>query len=569
MNRESRRRFEAYRRSEAGPIENTLIDEYIGGSFDRRELLRRASVVSMSVPVVGLLLRAAGEAAPAFAATGREAAAGSSRLRLGISPPPASGIEPYLYSDLGNNQTESICGEYLNRGAQSKNLLPELALSWKPNADATVWTYKLRSNVQFQTGQTMTADDVVATWQRLASPNSGALSAIGSYLEPSGVQKVDDLTVAFHLTQPIGNFPYLTSSYTPQAIILPANYQPGTFATKPQTTGAFELVGYTPGVSATFNRFSGWWGGAAPLAGVDVTYFSASTAADAALLSGGLDLLPYVSEISDKSVVDSPSVQLFRARGALHSEVPMRVDAGNALADPRVRRAIALTLDRPQMIKTLFAGNANLGNDSPFAPSYGLARGVPQREQDLAQAKALMEAAGHAKGFPITITAQEFGEIPDLAQIIQQSVKPIGIDMTIKQITEAADYAGSQSGPPKGWGSTPWLNAPMSITPWGGRPVPNVYLVAGLSTLSKSGAGIWNASHYSNPKFDAAVKSFLAATTFASENRYATVMANILLADTPVLFPYFYEWLAAGSHSVKGYKADTQGPVYLSKTSLS
>jgi peptide/nickel transport system substrate-binding protein len=130
-------------------------------------------------------------------------------------------MEPGTYSDLGNNQTESICGEYLNRGAQSKQLLPELALSWKPNATATVWTYKLRPNVTFQTGQPMTADDVVATWKRLASPNSAALSAIGSYLDPSGVVKIDDMTVAFHLTQPIGNFPYLTSSYTPQAIILP------------------------------------------------------------------------------------------------------------------------------------------------------------------------------------------------------------------------------------------------------------------------------------------------------------------------------------------------------------
>jgi peptide/nickel transport system substrate-binding protein len=109
----------------------------------------------------------------------------------------------------------------------------------------------------------------------------------------------------------------------------------------------------------------------------------------------------------------------------------------------------------------------------------------------------------------------------------------------------------------------------MSITPWGGRPVPNVYLVAALSTLSKSGAGIWNAAHYSSRPFDAAARSFVAATTHTTENRYATQMQEILLHDTPVLFPYFYYWVAAASRRVKGYKADTQGPVYLSKTSLS
>ena len=60
----------------------------------------------------------------------------------------------------------------------------------------------------------------------------------------------------------------------------------GTFTTKPQTTGAFMLTDYNPGVGATYERYTGWWGGTAPLAGVDVTYYTAPAAADAALLGG-------------------------------------------------------------------------------------------------------------------------------------------------------------------------------------------------------------------------------------------------------------------------------------------
>ena len=73
----------------------------------------------------------------------------------------------------------------------------------------------------------------------------------------------------------------------------------------------------------------------------------------------------------------------------------------------------------------------------------------------------------------------------------------------------------------------------MNITDWGGRPVPNVYLMAAFSSLSKSGAGVWNAAHYSNPKFNALVKSYLAATSFKGQNKYATEMEQILLHDTP------------------------------------
>lgn len=103
----------------------------------------------------------------------------------------------------------------------------------------------------------------------------------------------------------------------------------------------------------------------------------------------------------------------------------------------------------------------------------------------------------------------------------------------------------------------------MDITDWGSRPVPNVFLVSALETK-----GVWNAAHYSNPAFDSGVKSFLAAASFADQNKYATSLQQILLHDTPVIFPYFYYYIAAGSKSVKGYKADALGVIYLSKTSL-
>jgi peptide/nickel transport system substrate-binding protein len=561
MDRESRRRLEAYRRNEAGPYEHGLIDDWLAGEFDRREMIRRAGILGISASTVGLLLGAAGEAAPAFAASARVAAS-NSRLRMGIIPPPTGAIEPHTFMDQGGLETGSICGEFLTRVVNSTKLIPELAISWKPNPEASIWTFKLRPNVKFHTGQTMTADDVVTTWKRLASTGSQALSALGGVLGPGGVQKVDNMTVAFHLNTSVSNFPYLVSSTTYQAIILPANYQLGTFTSKAQCTGAYMITGYTPGVGAKYDRFNGWWGGTAPMAGVDVTYYSAAAAVDAALLGNQIDLIGQIQLATDRALFNNSSVQIFKAEGATHREMPMRVEDNNPFSDYRVRQALALTLDRPAIIKTLFNDLAIIGNDGPFAP-YGLAKSVPQRKQNIPMAKALMKAAGHAGGFAITLTTETTGEIPELAQIVKQSVAKIGINMTLNIETSTAYFAGSQTGPPKGWGDTPWLNAPINITDWGGRSVPNVYLVSTLQTK-----GVWNASHYSNPKFDKLVKTYLAATTFKAQNAAAVAMQRILLHDTPVVFPYFYFYLAAGSTRVKGYLADPQGGVYLSKTSL-
>jgi peptide/nickel transport system substrate-binding protein len=563
MDRETRRRLEQYRRDEAGPVENALIDNLASGEVDRREFIKRATVAGFSASMIGTALAALGEAPLAFARPTVHRA--GNRLRAGIYPPPAHEIEPHTFADQGALETGSIAGEHLIR-IVPHGVRAELATSWKANANASVWTVKLRPNVKFQSGQTLSADDVVTTYKRLVDPNSGsqAISAFKGVLSPPGVQKVDDLTVAFHLDSPTASFPYLISSTVYQSIILPADYQLGTFVTKPQTTGAFMLTDYKPTQGATYQRYNGWWGGHAPLDGVDVTYYSAPAAADAALLSGQIDFIGQIQLATDRALFNNSKVQIFQGNAATHREVAMRVDMDNPLKDYRVRQAIALTLDRPAIVAKLFKQYAQVGNDSPFAPIYPSTVPLPQRHKDIAKARQLMAAAGYPKGFSITLTTEQTGEIPQLAQIIQSSVKAIGIKMSLKILTATAYFAGSQTGKkPNYWGNTPWLNSPMDITDYGSRPVPNVFLTSALQTR-----GVWNAAHYSNKQFDAATKSYIAAIELKDQRKYARQIETILLHDTPVIFPYFYSYLAAGATNVKGYFADPQGTVYFSHTSL-
>jgi peptide/nickel transport system substrate-binding protein len=560
MDRYWRRQVEGIRRR--GPIERTLIDEFLDVQYDRREFIRRATIFGLSASAIGVVLAACGTTTP----SGGPKVGG--RLRIGIIPPPAHTIEPHTFEDQGALETGSIAGEFLIRAAANLNLVPELATAWTPNADATSWVVKLRTGVKFQSGQTMSADDVIATFKRLVDPNSGsqALSAFKGVLSPSGIVKTDTNTVTFNLDSANASFPYLLSSTTYQAIILPANYQLGTFTTTPQCTGGFKLTSYTPGVGAKYDRYTGWWGGQTPLDGVDVTYYTDAAAADAALLGGTIDLLGQIQLGSDRALFNNPVVQIFSAHGATHRQVCMRVDLDNPLKHPEVRQAIALTLDRPAIINTLFNNFADIGNDTPWAPVYPSTVGapdVPQRVQDITKAKQLMSTAGFANGFAITLTTEQTGEIPQLAQIIQNAVKAISIDMKIDIMTATAYFDGKY-GPGGGdWGNTPWLNTPLNITDWGHRSVPNVYLSSALEY-----AGVWNAAHYNNPAFDAVAKKYVGAISLTDQKTYAKQGEQILLQDTPVIFPYFYNYLAAGAKNVKGYEADPLGTVYLSKTSL-
>jgi peptide/nickel transport system substrate-binding protein len=562
MDRESVRRIEHYRRTEAGPVENALIDDLATGELDRGEFLRRATVFGLSASVIATALAAFGETPLAYARTVAGRAGG--RLRVGCIPPPAHGLDPHTYADTGSLVTGNIAGEMLNRTTDTGKVIPELAVSWKSNPQASVWTYSLRKGVKFQNGQTMRADDVVTTFKRLVDPKSGsqALSAFKGVLSPDGVRKVDDSTVAFHLDAPTGGFPFLTSSTTYQAIILPANYQLGTFEKTPQATGAFKLTAYTPGVGATFERFDGWWGGKAPLDGVDLKYFTDDAAVVSALLGNQIDLINEIHVSTGRALFNNPNVKVISAKGATHRLVPMLTDA-QPFNDYRVRQAVALTLDREAIRKRLFSGLASLGNDSPFAPVFQSSVPLPQRHKDIAKAKQLMAAAGKAKGFSVQLTTYKAFELPALAQIIQSSVKAIGIKMGLRILTATAYYAGSQLGPPKGWGTTPWLNTPINITDWGGRAIPNVYLTGSLKSK-----GVWNASHYSSKQFDSLAGSYIAAISVKDQRKYAKQIELLLLHDTPAIYPYFYYQLGGVSKRVQNYHADPQGQVYLSHVSL-
>src|SRR5260370_9265430 len=103
-------------------------------------------------------------------------------------------------------------------------------------------------------------------------------------------------------------------------------------------------------------------------------------------------------------------------------------------------------------------------------------------------AKSLLSAAGQPHGFSTTLTTENLQEIPEFAQIVQQSVKAIGVNMKLNVEAQPKYYGNYLFGP------SDWLDATISLVDYGNRSVPNVFLTAPLQTTnSKKGTGAWNA----------------------------------------------------------------------------
>jgi peptide/nickel transport system substrate-binding protein len=555
-------------REEQGEIANHVIDEYAAGRLSRRDFLRRGAVVGISLPVLGAVISACGSSSSSTPSTSSSSGGGTAgaTIKAGIVVPTAT-INPLTVADQGGLDMLAQTGEYLTFSDQHLTLQPVLATSWKPNSTADVWTFKIRQGVKFHNGQPLTADDVVYTYKMQTDPKSSAnaLSAFGGGLTPDGVVKVDDSTVAFHLTAPNGNFPYLTSSDNYNMIIIPNNYDPAKWQSSFVGTGPFVLKSYTPKVGASFTRNAQYWGAKALPAATEFTFYDTQTPLVLALTGGTIDVVgQFAVAGGEQLLAPGAPYNIINLKSSAHRQLSMRNDQA-PFTDPRVRQAIALTLDRPAIVQALFKGNAVIGNDSPFAPVFpSTNHSVAQRAKDIAKAKSLLSAAGHSSGFTAHLVTEQFVEIPQYAQIVVQAAKEIGV--TIKLTVESSSaYYGKAT-----FGNSDWLDAQMSLVDYGHRSVPNVFLTAPLQTTNaKKGTGSWNAAHFANTQYDKLSAQYIATSDLTTQRQLAGQIETLLLNETPIIFGYFYNYLSATAKNVTGAYPTAIGHLFLNKATKS
>src|SRR6201989_105527 len=545
-----------------GEIANHIIDEFAAGRMSRRDFIRRASVVGISAPLAGSILAACSSSSSSSPAAASSSATGAGQAGAAITAgiiTPTGAINPVTVADQGGLDMLGQTGEYLCLSTQTLTLKPVLATSWTPNSKADVWTFKIRQNVKFHNGQALTADDVVYTYQLHTNPKgeANALSAFGGVLTPAGVKKVDDFTVEFHLSAPNGNFPYLTSSDNYNMIILPKGYDPAKWESTFLGTGPFKLGSYTPKSGATFTRNESYWGKKALPSSTQFTFCDTQNPSILALTGGTIDVVGQFAVPGAQELLTG-SYNVIKLKSAAHRQLSMRNDKA-PFTDPRVRQAIALTLDRPAIVKALFKGFADVGNDSPFAPVYPSTNpSVPQRTQNISKAKSLLSAAGHGSGFSTQLVTENFVEIPQYAQIVAQSAKEIGVNIGLKGESSSLYYGKAT------FGDSDWLDATMSLVDYGHRGVPNVFLTSPLETYNaKTGTGTWNAAHFANAQYDKLVAQYIAASDLGTQKTLAGQIETLLLAQTPIIFGYFYNYLTATTKGVTGVYPTAVGHLFL------
>ncbi len=552
-----------------------LIASQLNGRLTRRQLATGV----LAIPAISALIAAcgsddksttagtgasgttvAGGATETSAATGSSVAATAGGNLIVAMDLPGGPFDPVAMYDLVAYGLVAQCFEFLCT-LENDDIGPGLATEWSSNADATEWTFKLRDGVTWQSGEPFTAADVAATMDRLVE---GGNSGLGGLISKGSVTAPDPLTAVIKLDKPVGLFPYLVSVFNAQTVITPVNYPLGSTLDKnPEGTGPWILDSLDPTTSAKFRRNPAYWGGAPLLDTVEFQFFADPETEVTALQGGNVDVVLQFQALTGNSLFSDSNVNVASLNSTNHRQLWMRCDKGQ-FADKRVRQALALTLDRPALITTLFDGKADLGNDHVIAPIYPyFDASQPQRVRDIDKAKALLAEAGFPDGLSATLEAGNLQESKQLAQLVAVQAADAGFKLTPNVVDNGAFYGefwcpADPADPPCSG------SAEIGLVDYGHRATPDVFLNAALKTH-----GIWNSSQYSSQALDDAFAAFQKAPEADDAGRAAAAknIQTILNDDVPVAIAYFNNYLSAWSKKVSGVEVSALGQIFLAKAS--
>ena len=491
--------------------------------------LRRASGLAAAA-ALALTLSACSSSTSGSAGTsgsGSAAATSGGTYNIGLITP-TGGINPLTTTQFDTMFAVGLASAQLVNTTGTGKLVPQLASSWQQSAGKLSWTFTLRPGLKFSNGQPLTAKDVVATFNSILSPSSqspAASSFSGILKSVSGA----GTSVVFHLDQAYADFPYLLSGAN--TWILPAGTNAANWINDPVGAGQFTLGKYTAGQGITYKKNPYYWDASAvQLSAVNVTFYSSQQSELLAFQSGQID---QIDSYPATATALGTSYRQVKSGYLKFDGLTFNVTKA-PFNNAAVRQAVAWALDRSAIAKTVYSGEAAIGNDVATFPDYAVQpTGLTQRAQNLPEVKQLL--GGKVISFTITTYTDE----QTYAQLIQQELDATGdFKVSLDVLTESAYYASGSS--------SPWLSAPVTLTDWAER------LPAQLYSLIYAKGSSWNASGYANAQLGTLVNEYEASSSASEQQTLANQIATIEWTDVPVIVAAFEESDVYVGNSVQG-----------------
>jgi peptide/nickel transport system substrate-binding protein len=395
---------------------------------------------------------------------------------------------------------------------------------------ADSWVVKIRPGIEFHNGKSVTAEDVIFSLQRILDPkNPKTGSASIGYVDAKNIKKLSKSQVRIPLKFP--NAVFLDDLGQYFNAIVPVGYDPKA----PVGTGAFMYESFTPGQQSVFKKFPNYWQSGRPYADtLTIVDFTSDTARVNALLGGQVDAIDNLPTGQIAQVQGNSSLKVLISHTGQWQPFTMRVDQA-PFSDVRVRQAMRLIVDRPQMVEQVLSGQGRVANDmyAPFDPAYDSS--LPQRKADPDQAKSLLKAAGHAGLSVQLVTSPVFQGVVQAAEVFSQQAKAAGVNVSLRQVDTGTFYGPN------------YLKWTFAQDFWSTREyLPQV----AQGSLPNSP---YNECHWADPKFLKLIAQARAELDQTKRNQILQEAETIEYNTGGYIIPYFSNQIDAYSSKFGGF----------------
>jgi len=409
---------------------------------------------------------------------------------------------------------------------------PRLAEKWEANKTLDRWQVTLRQ-ARFHDGRPVTAADVLYSYRRIADPDQ-AFRAKAS-LEPIDLdasRATGQRSIEFVLKRPTAEFPNVLAAFG--AYIVPDKATD--FDKKPIGSGPFRFVSFAPGRSAVFRRYDDYWEGAPHLDEVEFVVANEESARVNALLGGQIEYAHELNPTTARAHEGKGQIEIVRLRNSAMQAFCMKTDRP-PFDDARVRQAFFLLADRRELVDGALSGAGVVGNDL-FGKGYEYYDdSLPQREQDLDRARALLKQAG-AENLKVTLdTSAVAAGFTEAASIFRDQAAKAGVTVDVKMGSKDSYWADILN------------NGTLCCYRSGALPI-EAHISQRLLTDSTTNATKWR-----HKDFDALYEQAQSTRDATARAAVYDRMQRRLYSEGGFLIWGFADWILGTARNVRGVEA--------------
>jgi len=357
-----------------------------------------------------------------------------------ISLDPAEAFE-FSGVEVGANVYDKLVGVNL---ADGNKIVGELAESWTVSPDQLTYTFKLRPNVKFHSGDPLTAADVVYSIQRAVTLNKspGFILAQFGLNKDTVLDKVkapDAGTVVITVSQPFAPTFFLNCLTSGVASVVDsklvkANEKDGDWGNgwmklNSAGSGAYKVRAYRPNEQYALDANESWYKGAPKNKRVIVRHVAEPASQRLLLEKGDVDMARNLSKDQLAGVKDNKDVEIVQGTKGYILYLGLNQKNPN-LAKPEVREALKYLVDYSAIEKNIVEGTYK--HHESFLPN-GFLGAIDDKPYkfDVAKAKELLAKAGLPNGFTVTMDTRSVNPITDIAQAIQSNWAQAGVKLEL------------------------------------------------------------------------------------------------------------------------------------------